>query len=268
MHRNHGVWIAIAAGVAIAGTSYAASAVLFGSTDRESSPPIQAVKTAEPEAPSSVSIETPQSTEGASAPVVIEAPQSKVQPTSPTAATPKAAEPTRTVTPVYADQRDNPALAQAILRELPGYPCADLTQTDEETVRYFYTFEDLNDDGNDEAIAYLVGSYTCGTGGCTAMIFDVNGGEYTLNSRMTLVQTPIVVADTKTSGWRDLVIPVAGGGAAAGDRVVQWTGQSYAANPSMAPEWTGSSLEGVALIADSITADTPAPALAGEVCAP
>lgn len=265
MHKNHGVWIAIAAGVAIAGTSYAASAVLFSEGNVESIPLPQIAESVESGA---VDIAPSQPKETVSLSSAVEAPKPQSQPVSPTIAAPKATEPTRSVTPVYAEQQANPALAQAILRELPGYPCTDLTRTDEEAVRYFYTFEDLNDDGNDEAIAYLVGSYTCGTGGCTAMIFDVNGQEYTLNSRMTLVRTPIVVADSQTEGWHDLVIPVAGGGATPGDRLVTWTGQSYMANPSLAPEWTGASLEGVALIADSITADTSAPVLAGESCTP
>jgi hypothetical protein len=265
MHKNHGVWIAIAAGVAIAGTSYAASAVLFGSSLTSPLPP-KPVETATSEP--SAQVPVPQLPGDGLETTPAEPSQPKAQPANPAPPAPKASEPTRTLTPVYAEQRTHLALAQAILRELPGYSCADIEPTDEEAVRYFYTFEDLNNDGNDEAIAYLVGSYTCGTGGCTAMIFDINGGEYTLNSQMTLMRTPIVVANTQTNGWQDLVIPVAGGGTAPSDRVVQWTGQSYAANPSMAPAWTGSALDGVALFADTITAETPAPTLTGEACVP
>lgn len=265
MHKNHGVWIAIAAGAAIAGTSYAASAVLFGSS--VNSPlPVKSLEAVKPE--SATQISTPQLQGGVSELVPAEPSQIKAPPANAAPAAPKATEPTQALTPVYAESRPNPALARAILRELPGYPCADVEPTDEEAVRYFYTFEDLNNDGTDEAIAYLVGSYTCGTGGCTAMIFDVNGNEYTLNSQMTLVHTPIVVSETQTNGWQDLVVPVSGGGTTPSDRLVQWTGQSYAANPSMAPTWSGSTLEGVALFAGTITADTPAPTLTGEVCVP
>lgn len=261
MDRNHGVLMAIAAGVAIAGTSYAASAVLFRGGNTE---PPKAVETVQPTAiasPSSLA-RLPKEPN----PQTIPAPQTKTDTTAPSSSAPELA---TELTPIYADQQENIALAQAILKELPGYPCVDTDPSDSSAVRYFYTFDDLNQDGMDEAIAYLVGPYTCGTGGCTVLIFDVNGSEdYTLNSRITVARNPIVVTENQTDGWRDLVIPVSGGGAPSGYHMIQWTGSSYASNPSVAPEWTASTLTGTALIADAITADTPAPKLAGDVCLP
>jgi hypothetical protein len=257
MIRNHGVLVAIATGVAIAGTSYAASAVLFRNSGIVQPPPVE-VKTS----PQAIATESPAlPREDTTPPVKVDDQKQSTDAVSDP-------EPTADLKPVYAESQANPALAQAILKELPGYPCAEDASTEMADVRYFYTFADLNQDGDQEAIAYLVGSYACGTGGCTALIFDADGSDYTLNSRITVARTPIVVTDQQTEGWRDLVIPVSGGGATPGYHVVRWNGTAYAANPSVAPEWTEPTLKGTALIADEITADTPAPKLANDTCTP
>ena len=69
---------------------------------------------------------------------------------------------------------------------MPEY--SKVVSRSERYVRYYYNRVDLDDDGTPEAIVYLVGSYTCGTGGCTAVIFTPTGQDYRLVSRLSLVQ--------------------------------------------------------------------------------
>jgi hypothetical protein len=278
MRTRHGVWIAVATGVAIAGTSYAASAGLFSGAlpsfrSESSDASLEQRNAADPKAAFSPDLRL-QKPPVASSAKVLEPPTASGEPSlieprqdSSSESGGRASADATTLTPIYAERQPNPALARAILQELPGYTCEQAAASDGSEIRYFYTFADLNQDGTEEAIAYLVGSYTCGSGGCTAMIFDVQNGEYTLNSYLTLVQSPIVMANTKTNGWHDLVLSVSGGGAEPNHHVLRWDGTDYGSNPSMAPLWN-QALQGKALLADSITADTPAPTLTDAACSP
>jgi hypothetical protein len=94
---------------------------------------------------------------------------------------------------------------------MPDY--SKVVSSPNEYVRYYYNRVDLNDDGQSELVVYFVGSYTCGSGGCTTLIFTPTGQDYRLVSKLTVVNAPILVTPQKTAGWKDLVILVSGGGA-------------------------------------------------------
>lgn len=142
------------------------------------------------------------------------------------------------------ETRSHQWLEQAIRRELPGVA----------NVRYLYNSIDLNGDGRDEKLVYLVGSSTCGTGGCTMLIFRATGQGYSLISRHTIVNNPIVVSTKKTKGWRDIVLFVAGGGAKPSYHTLKFDGSAYPSNPSTAPQVSpGTIISGTAIIADQIS---------------
>lgn len=44
--------------------------------------------------------------------------------------------------------------------------------------RYLIAFEDLNSDGTEEAIAYLLGPSWCGSGGCTTLVLAKSGQSW------------------------------------------------------------------------------------------
>jgi hypothetical protein len=165
-----------------------------------------------------------------------------------------------------ADPNADPTLEDAILQSLPDYRhCA--ADGPETAIRYFHNYIDLNGDGNNEAIAYLVGSYTCGTGGCTTLIFKPTTSGYQLVSQLSVVNTPILVSDQTTQGWRDLIIPVAGSGAAPADHILRFNHQTYPTNPSIAPVLSPNMpRSGTAIIADTISVETPAPELESSGC--
>lgn len=99
--------------------------------------------------------------------------------------------------------------------------------------RYLWLTYDLNGDGKDELLAMM---NWCGTGGCTMLIFENHNDNWRFNSRITTMRGPITLANYQHNGWRDLIIPVSGGGAKASNRILEYTGVSYPNNASMAPD--------------------------------
>jgi hypothetical protein len=50
-----------------------------------------------------------------------------------------------------------------------------------------------------------------------------------------LIRSPVLVSKTKTHGWQDLLVEVAGGGAAPKKVALKFTGSKYPLNPSTQP---------------------------------
>ncbi|MCU0568878.1 MAG: hypothetical protein MUF49_20055 [Oculatellaceae cyanobacterium Prado106] len=142
----------------------------------------------------------------------------------------------------------NAAIEQAIIQDVGD-------RTTAQQVRYYYDRIDLNGDGNSEALVYLNGSYTCGSGGCTLLVLEPQGQNFQIVSSMTLVNSPVIVSSERTDGWNDLIIKVEGGGAQPHYARLQYgtSGTSgYPGNPSTAPE-VNSTINGTAVITDEIT---------------
>lgn len=103
-----------------------------------------------------------------------------------------------------------------------------------------YSFFDLNDDGTRDALIRLSGPNWCGTGGCTLLVLRGKGDRFEILSQSTLVQTPLMAADTKTAGWRDLLVNISGGGLPSRTVALRFDGQAYPPNPTTnAPVVTG-----------------------------
>ena len=130
---------------------------------------------------------------------------------------------------VRADQ-----LAAVLLAQFPEY--ADCPRPDDPgALRYIASSTDLNGDGKLEAVALVLGREACGSGGCTAFVLTDTGSKYRLMARITTVSAPIGVSIRRSTGWRDLIVKVAGGGAEAGSRVLRYDGKNYPDNASLAP---------------------------------
>lgn len=104
------------------------------------------------------------------------------------------------------------AIEKAILQASPDYK-KDVIGKDKAT--YVYSFVDLDGDGKDEVIVYLMGSIFCGTGGCSMMLFTGGEDGYRLVKNFTLARTPVVVFPNKNNGWNDIWKMESGGGAKA-----------------------------------------------------
>jgi uncharacterized protein len=111
---------------------------------------------------------------------------------------------------------------------------------------------DLNRDGRNEWIVYVEGRYSCGSGGCPAMVFTPAASGYRIVTRTTVTQLPIRVSPRSSHGWRNLIVAISGGGVQAGNVELEFDGQTYPTNPTVPPARPVVDLNGaVALIADA-----------------
>ncbi|KLE35070.1 hypothetical protein [Aurantiacibacter luteus] len=103
------------------------------------------------------------------------------------------------------------------------------------TISYALAWNDLNGDGAQEAIVYPVGPYFCGTGGCNLLVLTQAGPMWSKVGDTSVARTPVTVLESASHGWKDLAVPVSGGGAPTGRVVLSFDGKSYTENASMAP---------------------------------
>ena len=103
-------------------------------------------------------------------------------------------------------------------------------------LRYEAAFVDLNADGKDEAVVYLTGEGVCGSGGCELSIYSPQGASWREVTSLSITRPPIRVLDTRSHGWSDLGVWVAGGGIIPGyEARLRFDGGSYPTNPSVPP---------------------------------
>ena len=100
--------------------------------------------------------------------------------------------------------------------------------------RYVSAWADLNGDGRPEAFVYLISGAYCGSGGCNLMIFTPAGRSWRAVADMSVTNPPIRVLDSRTRGWNDISVLVAGGGSRGYTALLAFNGTSYPDNPSVA----------------------------------
>jgi hypothetical protein len=127
-----------------------------------------------------------------------------------------------------------------------------IPQEDRSSTRYFYNRVDLNGDGTDEILAVVLGPYTSGTGGDSALWLLPNA-DMAVNQAFTLVRTPIVISDTMTNGAHELLVRRSGGGAAAETERLTCSDGSYTAIPDAPAAGDISAVTGMAVLCDDMT---------------
>lgn len=170
-------------------------------------------------------------------------------PTGVASETPDAAPATASTLPAPASAEED--IRQFLLQEYP----------DAGTIRYALARKDLNGDGTDEAIVYLAGPYFCGTGGCNMLVLTPAAAMWSKVGDVSVSRTPVAVLDSRTNGWSDLTVAIAGGGGPSGTVVLKFDGKGYPGNASMAPQ---TAEKGAVLLAEepnfvTIEAEQPAP---------
>src|SRR5208282_3162479 len=127
------------------------------------------------------------------------------------------------------------AQAGSLRKFLQNYACGS-DYPDIKATRYIAAFVHLRDDNTQQVIVYLIGQAWCGTGGCLTLILVPKDSSYTVITEMTVVQQPIRVLDTKSSGWHDLGVWVQGGGIQPGyEARLSFNGKEYPSNPTVPP---------------------------------
>ncbi len=108
---------------------------------------------------------------------------------------------------IKAESKPNKELAQLIkdYYEIP--------EEFSETTRYYYNYVDLNDDGENEIFVVVMGPYTSGTGGNSALWVMESAGKLHVNQDFTLVNLPVIISDNVSNGAKELIVPYYGGGA-------------------------------------------------------
>lgn len=106
----------------------------------------------------------------------------------------------------YAEKEESRELA-AFLASYYEIPEEYQTET-----RYYYNRIDLNEDGRDEIFTIVVGEYTKGDAGDPALLLAEGNGTFIVLESFEQIRTPVIICDTMTNGWHDIVLDVYGKG--------------------------------------------------------
>ncbi len=123
-----------------------------------------------------------------------------------------------------------------------------------EDVQVRTEWADLNDDGALDALVYLESDTWCGSGGCTVLVFEAitdslevaELGAFRPAAEISLMHGPVVVADTQSEGWKDLLVQNADGATSR----LSFDGETYPLSPSDGVAMT-TPAEGTVLFASS-----------------
>jgi len=78
-------------------------------------------------------------------------------------------------------------------------------------LRYLNRAVDLDGDGREEQVVAVLGSYACGSRGCTLLVFRQGGsaeaGGLEPLAELDLFQSPLWLSSRREAGWRELVMP-------------------------------------------------------------
>ena len=118
------------------------------------------------------------------------------------------------------------------------------SQGDEQMPPYKSSRFDLNSDGTDDAIVLLTGSFWCGSGGCTMLVFKGLNENFELVSSTSVTLEPIRVLEQPSNGWAGLIVHSRGHGEA----LLRFNGKSYPGNPSRAPLASEADLQAATII--------------------
>ena len=96
-----------------------------------------------------------------------------------------------------------------------------------DSTRYFYNYVDLDQNGTDELFVVVMGDYTSGTGGNSALWVEEANGKLHVKQDFTLVNTPVIISDTITNGVHELIVPYYGGGAEGSYAILKFDGEKF-----------------------------------------
>ncbi len=111
---------------------------------------------------------------------------------------------------------------------LKNYVGADYEDLQDMDKKFQFYKKDLNGDGNEEIFVRLMGSYFCGSGGCTFLLLDSYGEVIT---KFTVTRAPIFIEPSKVNGWSLLLVKDSGV-----FKELVYENGSYPPNPSVLPK--------------------------------
>ncbi len=114
------------------------------------------------------------------------------------------------ITALAAEKEANPELERTIVKAL------EIPEEEAAKTLYLYNYVDLNADGTNEILALVVGPYTSGSGGSTALHVLQNPEGFQVNQIFTLMREPLIISDKMNKGCHEIIIYQSGGGAEGG----------------------------------------------------
>jgi hypothetical protein len=99
-------------------------------------------------------------------------------------------------------------------------------------LRYLSSRVDLDAEGTPETLAVVVGSYACGSGGCTLLIFRRTPGGLEPIAESGLFQSPLRLQAQRRGGWPDLTMPATSDGVTRGVIELRFDGRAYGLTPA------------------------------------
>jgi hypothetical protein len=83
------------------------------------------------------------------------------------------------------------------------------------------------------------------------LVFKNINNDLKLVSVISLVRDPVIVSETKTKNWRDLIVHVSGGGGESKNVALKFNGSTYLTNPSLLkPLATNAKIQGTTVFSD------------------
>lgn len=134
----------------------------------------------------------------------------------------------------------------------------EIPEEDYDSTRYYYNYVDLDNDGSDEIFAVVMGSYTSGTGGSSALWLTEKAGKWHVQQDFTLINPPLIISDNMTNGVHDLVVPYYGGGAEGNYAILKYEDGEYTRVSDSETVKNLNNITGNAIIANDIPAERDA----------
>lgn len=103
---------------------------------------------------------------------------------------------------------------------------------DEDDTRYAKAFVDLNGDGREEAIVFLMGRWWCGSGGCPTLVLTPQLASWKVVARILTTSPPIRVLRTRSKGWRSITVWTHDPEAPPYEAELQFDGETYPLSPT------------------------------------
>ena len=82
----------------------------------------------------------------------------------------------------------------------------EITDDVKKDTKYYYNYVDLNNDGSDEIIAFVVGPSTTGSGGSSVLIAEKQNDSWNLKQTLNLINQPIIISDNLENGMKEIIV--------------------------------------------------------------
>lgn len=107
--------------------------------------------------------------------------------------------------------------------------------------RFQYVRVDLNDDGRRDALVLVTAPFEtwCDIYGCTLYVMKAHDNGFETVSEVRPVRTPMTVGETRSNGWRDLILRIDGRWSRSHEVALRFDGTAYPSAPESEPPLSG-----------------------------